>query len=225
MNRTTYRPRVPTAAEKDAAMDFYRPDDLGDPQVRKFLDERQPERVYKPGTISGAIEDAVNKVEHDHDMRGQLSERAKVRQFISAGNATLTLVSKETGDRLTFKFGRPKDWEPSPQRPVAPIFVSVLSGSDNESDYSFMGTVWPENNMFPDGPLTYRHSPKSRLTFGSKSVKVAVWFVTKALADDDKFQQTEVWHEGRCGRCGRKLTVPSSIESGFGPECIGKVGA
>jgi predicted metal-dependent hydrolase len=28
-----------------------------------------------------------------------------------------------------------------------------------------------------------------------------------------------VHHEGKCGRCGRLLTVPSSIESGIGPEC------
>ena len=34
----------------------------------------------------------------------------------------------------------------------------------------------------------------------------------------------EIWHEGRCGRCGRKLTVPSSIESGIGPECASKLG-
>jgi hypothetical protein len=33
-----------------------------------------------------------------------------------------------------------------------------------------------------------------------------------------------VWHEGRCGRCGRKLTVPESIESGFGPECASILG-
>jgi hypothetical protein len=30
----------------------------------------------------------------------------------------------------------------------------------------------------------------------------------------------EVWHEGTCGKCGRALTVPSSIENGLGPECI-----
>ena len=29
----------------------------------------------------------------------------------------------------------------------------------------------------------------------------------------------EVWHEGRCGRCNRALTVPESIASGIGPEC------
>jgi hypothetical protein len=33
----------------------------------------------------------------------------------------------------------------------------------------------------------------------------------------------EIWHEGRCGRCARRLTVPESIAQGFGPECIGKI--
>jgi hypothetical protein len=30
----------------------------------------------------------------------------------------------------------------------------------------------------------------------------------------------EIWHEGRCGKCGRTLTVPDSIANGLGPECI-----
>lgn len=35
----------------------------------------------------------------------------------------------------------------------------------------------------------------------------------------------EIWHEGKCGRCGRQLTVPESIESGFGPECVKMIGS
>ena len=33
-----------------------------------------------------------------------------------------------------------------------------------------------------------------------------------------------VRHDGRCGRCGRQLTVPSSIDKGIGPECATKMG-
>jgi hypothetical protein len=33
----------------------------------------------------------------------------------------------------------------------------------------------------------------------------------------------EFWHEGKCCRCGRKLTVPASIASGIGPECATKI--
>lgn len=35
----------------------------------------------------------------------------------------------------------------------------------------------------------------------------------------------EFWHEGRCARCSRRLTVPESISSGFGPECIKLAGS
>lgn len=31
-------------------------------------------------------------------------------------------------------------------------------------------------------------------------------------------------HIGKCGRCGRKLTTPKSIETGLGPECEKMVG-
>lgn len=31
-------------------------------------------------------------------------------------------------------------------------------------------------------------------------------------------------HVGKCGRCGRKLTTPKSIETGLGPECEKMVG-
>jgi hypothetical protein len=34
----------------------------------------------------------------------------------------------------------------------------------------------------------------------------------------------EVWHEGNCRRCRRKLTVPASIELGLGPNCATEVG-
>ena len=33
----------------------------------------------------------------------------------------------------------------------------------------------------------------------------------------------EIWHEGKCGKCGRPLTVPSSIENGLGPSCLKKL--
>lgn len=229
MNRATYRPKQPTQSQKDAAMDFYKPDDLGDPAVSKFLQDAvnkpQPSGRFTPHSELG-LSDAYEHAEVGSSMRGQLTERAKVRQFIGAGNATITVVSKATSKRFTFKFGRPKDWQgPTPQKPVAPIFASLLSGADNEGDYTYLGTIWPENNMFADGPLVYRHGTKSRVTFSAESVKALAWFIMKALAADDKFAQVEVWHEGRCGRCGRKLTVPSSIESGYGPECIGKLGA
>jgi hypothetical protein len=34
----------------------------------------------------------------------------------------------------------------------------------------------------------------------------------------------EFWHEGRCAACARRLTVPQSIATGFGPDCADRLG-
>jgi hypothetical protein len=34
----------------------------------------------------------------------------------------------------------------------------------------------------------------------------------------------KIHHEGRCGKCGRLLTVPESVETGIGPECAKRMG-
>ena len=129
------------------------------------------------------------------------------KQFALAGNARFTLVSKKTGTRFTFRIRHPGE--------DRPWFVSLLTGSDNESDYTFFGTI------FLDG--TFRPSKKSPIGPTAPSVKGFDWF-WKHLTANDPFDllppQVNVHHEGRCGRCGRALTVPESIESGFGPECI-----
>jgi hypothetical protein len=34
----------------------------------------------------------------------------------------------------------------------------------------------------------------------------------------------EIWHEGTCCRCGKRLTVPASIELGMGADCAKEKG-
>jgi hypothetical protein len=150
------------------------------------------------------------------EMAGQLSTVAAVRRFIEAGNATLTVRSLRTGKRLTFKFTRP-DEEPGKDRP---IWVKLLSGADNTSDYQFLGTLWADATL----AYRYRHSAKSRVSMSAPAVLALQWLVKALTRGESELAKAEVWHEGMCGRCGRKLTVPESIESGFGPECIKHIG-
>lgn len=131
-----------------------------------------------------------------------------VRSFVLAGNATFTVVSKKTGTRFTFRVRVPKD-KGSDLR-----FVSVLTGSCNESDYQYLGVVAHGR--------TYVHGLKSRISLEAPSAKAACWFFFRALRGLD-LADCDVWHAGTCGRCGRKLTVPESIATGLGPECAGKV--
>lgn len=129
------------------------------------------------------------------------------RRFILAGNATFTLTSAATGTRFTYKI---KAKEIDGGRKLH--FVSVLTGQDNEADYTFLGTIFDERE--------FRHSRKSHIGVDAPSAKAFAWSFTRIMADSLGTAAT-VHHEGRCGRCGRKLTVPSSIELGLGPECAG----
>lgn len=138
----------------------------------------------------------------------QLDTAARAKAFILAGNARFTLVSKKTGTRFTYRV-RAKEGTDL-------FFVSLLNGSDNESDYQFLGTIF--------GGRTYAHGRKSRIGQAAPSAKAMAWALPKLLAGVLP-EGVEVHHEGRCGRCGRALTVPESIRLGLGPECAGKGGA
>lgn len=142
-----------------------------------------------------------------------------------AGNAIFTVVSKKTGARFTFKLTRPK---PEPGKDAAhqfyhgrprrqPVFVAVLSGPANTDDYTYLGQMWEDGEK-----LTYAIGKKSRVTADAPSQKAALW-VTKLLNKPELMEQCDIYHAGRCGRCGRMLTVPESIQTGLGPECAGRL--
>lgn len=130
-------------------------------------------------------------------------------QFIFAGNATFTLTSKRTGQSFTYKIREGK-----PMGSRAPkLFASVLTGPDNTADYTYMGVVERAGERAQLVPTR-----ASAINVNAPSWRALEWFVQHTDSDAVEFR-----HEGRCGRCGRALTVPSSIDSGLGPECAGKV--
>lgn len=157
-------------------------------------------------------------------LRGELSTRQAVVDYITAGRATVTVRSTATGARLTFKFKGAKselnDQGPN-NRHARTFWVSVLRGPDNTSDYMFLGGIKEDGN----GCWHVVGRSRSKVTDDAVSVKALHWMAAALSRPDDKFvAQAQWWHEGRCGRCGRKLTVPESINTGLGPECAGRVG-
>ena len=139
------------------------------------------------------------------------------KAFIMAGNSTFTLLNTETLNRVTYKVTRLKDERNNNTDGRVPFFVKYLNGPDNSSDFEFIGTIWDDDGV------SYSHSRKSRVGENAPSAK-GIKFLTRLIHDKKNLpEQFEIWHEGRCGRCGRKLTVPNSIESGYGPDCAGKI--
>jgi len=136
----------------------------------------------------------------------KFTDVAKAVRFLLAGNARVTLVSKKTGTRFTYRV-RSKKVDAGAQ---SIHFVGVLTGSNNETDFEFLGTIF--------GGTTFVHGRKSRIGSEAPSSLAFGWTVRHMLAG--KFpEKLEVHHEGRCGKCGRALTVPESIETGLGPVC------
>lgn len=139
------------------------------------------------------------------NMRAPLTSAADVQRFALAGNARITLRSTKTQARFTYRIRQSKDgkvW-----------FVSLLRGPDNGDDYTYIGLI--------KGDKSFTFSKK--LPVGetlSSSAKAFEWFEHQVIANSKMPETLEVWHEGRCGRCARPLTVPESISHGFGPECI-----
>lgn len=135
-------------------------------------------------------------------MKSHKLNNSDALKFIFAGNSITTFVNSKTDNRFTFKTKQKKDSNL--------FYVSVLSSADT---YTYMGTII--NGIFVLGK-------KSNLTKDAQSVRV-FQYVFSNLISNSLPNFIEVWHEGKCGKCGRTLTVPNSILNGLGPECVKKL--
>lgn len=138
-------------------------------------------------------------------MEQLMTDPTQAFEFMVAGNSTVTLKSKKSGKHFTYKIKKAKD--------KAILFVSVLFG-DNTSDYMYIGCIFDDKGIVI--------TKGSKCTAEALSFKVFKW-AWEHIKRLDIPKDLEVWHEGRCGRCGRKLTEPESIACGLGPICRGKV--
>lgn len=139
----------------------------------------------------------------------QLQNIQDITNFTFGGNATITLESLKSGKHFTFKVKKAKkDDEKSP------FFVSVLSGPDNNSSYSYVGVITSDKKNF-------KLTQKSKVSSDAISYKAFNFFFLQ-LINGKIHSDLRVYHSGTCGRCGRKLTTPDSINRGIGPECAKK---
>lgn len=133
-----------------------------------------------------------------------------VAAFLETTPNLFTIENVDTGRRFTYRTEPPKN-----PNGAALFFVEVLTGSNNESDYEYIGSVYKG----PQRP--FHHSPKSRITAEATSARGFAW-IWERRARLSEFPQFRIHHSGRCGCCGRPLTTPESLARGLGPICAGK---
>lgn len=188
---TSFQPAPPKRAPRGDGFDAMR--------EAAAQEKRAPSNVSSPAPSFECEESTLES--------GNIPDADTALRFITAGNATFTIRSRKTGTRFTYKVRATED--------KAMLFVSLLSGPDNETAYQYFGNIRTRNR-------SYWHGKKAKISEAAPAAKAFAW-TWHALVTGKKPDSLEIWHEGRCGRCGRKLTVPESIATGFGPECAGRL--
>ena len=133
------------------------------------------------------------------------------KEFVLAGKAVFTISNGS--QHYTYKVRH----MPGNDRWPESWYIYLLTGPDNTSDYTYVGVLKARTGAVL---LTQ----KSRYTEDSLPVKVVRWAIGLMWSGKPLPEGYSMQHEGRCGRCGRVLTHPESLESGLGPECQGRVG-
>lgn len=109
--------------------------------------------------------------------------------------------------RRTIRFYTPRTGKFAGHR-----LVKFLSGSDNDSDYTTVGQV-VEGGVY----IWSRHKNMEGLTMR------AINFLMRASKEEwADAGETYALESSNCYRCGRTLTVPTSIHRGLGPDCAAK---
>lgn len=131
-----------------------------------------------------------------------------------AGKAVFTLEGK--GKSWTFRFDT-VEADDAGRPPIT--FVKLLTGPDNTADYTYLGVYRPTEGWV-------KLTGKSRLDEKAEPVRAIRWVVGKVFNG----QETDIVAQGfrlvwsdHCARCGRLLTVSSSVDARLGPECAKKV--
>lgn len=132
------------------------------------------------------------------------------RLFLTAGKATFTLSKLATGERFTYEICKPEE------NFYGDFFASVMKGNDNETDFRYIA-------MMSGASLTLRFTKGSKFASDSKEARGLAYVLDVVAGRKVLPVGFELRRSSKCGRCGRKLTVPSSIDAGIGPECAGKL--
>lgn len=128
-----------------------------------------------------------------------------IKKYCMSGNAIVTLTSP-TKVHYTYYIRAP--WREDKDEFESDIRFVYYRNSENRWDY--VGGLYKDGTFFRS---TY-HSVVGENHEAFKGMK----YLTKMMNQDFDTPMI-VQHEGACGRCGRRLTDPLSIERGIGPRC------
>ena len=146
------------------------------------------------------------KMYHENSCR--IKDRKILIDYLLGGTGIVTLKSP-SGIHHTYMFRKPRNPNEFPE------------------DIYFVYAISRDNKLFYVGML---ENMRFRLTMNSRfradnDIAKGAKYIERLMNSPKLFENTkmEIYHEGVCSVCGRKLTNPKSIKYGIGPECRRKL--
>lgn len=132
--------------------------------------------------------------------RLHLVPRDQMLEFAFGGNAHFTMVNTGTGEHRVYHIWRKK------QDVVLCVSQEIEYGTGE-----MLGTIRDGKYI----PASYKSKDHEDKVFAFHKLVI--------LLQENRLNPImDMYHHGTCGKCGRRLTSPESIELGIGPECRGK---
>ncbi len=125
-------------------------------------------------------------------------------QDLLAGKTTFT-ISNSKNEHYTFKVIQIQNY--------SRYIVKLLTGPDNKRDFTYLGMLWDKSIK----PVSL--TIKSKFNSNSLPYKVFCYAQAVLAGRIELPKGYSILPSGTCFKCGRKLTTPESIKSGYGPTC------
>lgn len=133
-----------------------------------------------------------------------LKTQEQIHDYLIGGKGIVTLKSP-SGRAYTYAFNSPRD--PKADFPEGTLFIYVQRDHGN---WLYLGMI--------DKTKHFRLTYASHAGSDSRAVKGAIYLVDRMFGRNTDTRM-EVYHQGICSVCGRRLTHYKSILCGIGPKC------
>lgn len=153
-------------------------------------------------------------------------------RFMLAGNSNFVMESGRTGKRLVYRLTRKVKRQENGENGEKQI-REQSGNSENSGNSEFGNFIYWLNAGGQGGAMQYAgviyfDHRENKFKFGkgyrgeltAQDIRVkSLLFVLNKFYNEENDINVTIYHVGKCGMCGRKLTDPTSIATGLGPIC------
>lgn len=120
---------------------------------------------------------------------------------VGTNGVTLVIVNDATGNHEYFRFRRTDH--------IPYVLVDVVDSPSRDFRYA---------GVLDEGSFRTTRYSKVRPENAEQARVILNWTLDRVVSGKD-LKTVRCLHSGRCGRCGRKLLDPESLDRGLGPDC------